>query len=367
MAREELDALLLVNSLNLVYLAGYQSSVLTLARPFFLVVPRRGEPVLLVQRGRRPEALRRAWIGEVRTYEALSVAPVPELLGIVSDLGLRRARIGAELGFEQRMGLSVTEWERIVAALAPAEIVDAAHLLWELRAVKDPAEIAALRRAGAITAGAYEALFASLLPGDRDVEVCRRMRMLQLELGADTAWSMVAGGHGYYDLSGGTGVGAAYEPGDIAWLDAGCSVEGYWSDFSRAAVIGPPSSAQRDAQDAIVALTEDAVARVRPGVAVAELAALCDDGLSGLGLAVTVPIARWAGRVGHGIGLEMTEPPHVSATDRTVLGEGMVISLEPGVATEDGVFHAEANVLVTRDGREVLSIAPSGLTEVRLG
>jgi Xaa-Pro aminopeptidase len=261
----------------------------------------------------------------------------------------------------------VAEWQRLVAALAPARIVDAAPLLWELRAIKGATEIEALRRAGRITAQAFAALFASLRPGDRDVEVCRRMRMLQLELGADAAWAMVAGGRGHYDLSGGTGVGTTFEPGDMAWLDAGCSVGGYWSDYSRAAVLGPASSAQRQAQAAIVALTEAVVARVRPGVAVAELATLCAEGLAGLGLEVTVPISDWAGRVGHGIGLEMTEPPHVSVTDPTLLTEGMVISIEPGVATGDGVFHAEANVLVTRDGAELLSVAPTTVTEVRIG
>jgi Xaa-Pro aminopeptidase len=319
-----------------------------------------------VQRGRKPEALRRGWIGDVRTYHTLSEAPVGELRAIVDELGVGRGRIGAELGFEQRMGLPVAEWERVRTALAPAEMVDAAPLLWELRAVKDGTEIDALRRAGRITAGAYAALFASLRSGDRDVDVCRRMRMLQLEAGADAAWAMIAGGRGHYDLAGGSGAGTTFEPTDMAWLDAGCSVDGYWSDFSRAAVLGSASLAQRDAQAAIVSLTDTAVSRIRPGVPVAELAALCAERLSGLGLAITVPISDWAGRVGHGIGLDMTEPPHISITDPAILREGMVITIEPGFATEDGVFHAEANVLVSRDGAEVLSLAPSALTEVRI-
>lgn len=82
-------------------------------------------------------------------------------------------------------------------------------------------------------------------------------------------------------------------------------------------------------------------------------------------LPVTVQLSTEAGRIGHRIGLDMTEPPHVSETDATILEPGMVVSIEPGFATAAGIFHCEQNVLVGADRPELLSPATTELVEVR--
>ena len=74
MAQTGLDALLLLNSTNLVYLSGYPAVERTLARPHYLVVPRHGRPAFLVHEGRAAEARKYGWIEDVRTYRELSVA-----------------------------------------------------------------------------------------------------------------------------------------------------------------------------------------------------------------------------------------------------------------------------------------------------
>ena len=66
------------------------------------------------------------------------------------------------------------------------------------------------------------------------------------------------------------------------------------------------------------------------------------------------------------MGLAMTEPPHLGLHDETVLKAGMVITIEPGVATTYGTFHVEENVLITEDGCEVLSQAPRHLQQIQL-
>lgn len=80
-----------------------------------------------------------------------------------------------------------------------------------------------------------------------DQEVVRRMRAAQVAGGAASGWAMVGGGEGFCDLSVGTGIGRPFRPGEMVWLDAGCLVRGYWSDYSRAAVLGPASVEQHDA------------------------------------------------------------------------------------------------------------------------
>jgi Xaa-Pro aminopeptidase len=74
-------------------------------------------------------------------------------------------------------------------------------------------------------------------------------------------------------------------------------------------------------------------------------------------------VSGLACRVGHGLGLSTTEPPSLALDDPTVLEAGMVVTIEPGFATEFGMFHVEQNVVVTDDGPDVLSTAPWELHE----
>jgi Xaa-Pro aminopeptidase len=366
MAGEGLDALLLVNSRNLLFLSGYPQLEGTLARPFYLVVPRTGEPVLIVHEGRAAEARRYSWVTDVRAYRPLSVAPVELIAGSIRGGGAGML-VGAELGYEQRIGIPIVELDRIRDALTPARLVDAAALLWQLRMVKSPADIRAIRQACRVTAGAYAQTFAATAGGDVDHDVARRMTNAMSDAGGNAPWVLITSGPGAYELATGVPVGRALEPGDMVWMDAGCSVESFWSDYSRAAVVGTPAPDQVEAQRRILDITATAVGMVRPGVPVREIAAWCNERVRDVGLPVRSWTSHLAGRVGHGIGYDVTEPPHVSESDPTVLVPGMVISIEPGVATDAGLFHAEQNVLVTEDGAEILSASPSELRTLPIG
>lgn len=352
------DALLLINSTNLLYLTGYPVLELTLARPFYLLVPRRGEAVLLVHEGRIAEARRYAWIHDVRAYPRLSVAPVEAIIAITAEMGITTGRIGAELGFEQRMGIPVAEFERLRSALAPAIVEDAAGLLWGLRAVKSADDLAAMRRACRITADAYEATFASTTAGMTDAHVVARMRTAMADAGGDAPWVLMTAGAGNYELATGSPVGRILETGDMVWMDSGCSIGGFWSDFSRAGVLGGATAEQSEAQRLVWEATVVGTRMIRPGVPVAEIAASVREALHATGLPALSWTSDLAGRVGHGIGLDITEPPHVSITDPTILDPGMVVSIEPGLATSFGLFHVEQNVAVTHDGHEILSTSP---------
>jgi Xaa-Pro aminopeptidase len=359
-----LDALLLATGTNLCLLSGYPAAEATLARPWYLVVPRSGAPTFVVHTGREHEARMLSWVRDVRTYERLSVAPVAELADVLRDVRAAGGRIGAELGREQRLGIPVVELDRIRDALAPAELVDAAELLWELRLVKQRWDVDAIRQACAITGRAYERTFAEVRGGDPEREVALRMMVETAREGGAAPWVAITSGAGRYDALMGSGVDRAIEPGDMVWMDSGCTVDGFWSDFGRAGVVGGPSAEQDDAQRAIVELTQAGVAMVRPGRPVAEIAALLNERVRALSLPTTSNVSGIAGRVGHGMGLDMTEPPHVSEDDPTILRTGMVITIEPGVATAYGTFHAEHDVLVTDGGGEVLSACPQHLRTI---
>jgi Xaa-Pro aminopeptidase len=104
---------------------------------------------------------------------------------------------------------------------------------------------------------------------------------------------------------------------------------------------------------------------VRPGVPVAEIANICNEAVKALNLPVTSNISGLASRVGHGVGLVVTELPSINESDSTVLEPGMIVTIEPGVATSYGTFHVEQNVLVTSEGPLVLSNAQGQLWNIQ--
>lgn len=364
MARFRIDALLIATGPNLVYLSGYPSVERTLARPFFLVIPRSGDPTLIVHTGRAYEARRYGWIPEVQTYDMLSVAPVEQIVRALYRSGVHRGQIGVELGFEQRLGMPVGELERIRDAVRPATFVDAASLLWELRRVKSETEVQAMRRACEITAAAYATVFPSIGPGVTERDVALRLKETMLRAGGDDPWVAITSGPGNYDLATGVGTERVLDRGDMVWADAGCSVGGYWSDFGRGAVLGVASDEQRTVQGLIYDITMAGVGLARPGNTTGGIARVVNQRMSELGIEITSSISDLAGRVGHGVGLDITEPPHLTESDRTPMEPGMVITIEPGVATAFGTFHIEQQILVTQHEPEILSRSPWQLIEV---
>jgi Xaa-Pro dipeptidase len=364
MRRDGFDSLLLINSTNLLYLSGYPRAELTLARPRYLFVPQRGAPVLLVHGTPqwRTAEWRRPWIEDIRTYSRLSAVPLMELTAILHDLGLEGARIGTELGFEQRIGLPFAEFEQLRREFATASLEDASSLLWELRMIKSTSDLDALRDVCRITAEAYTHTFAPLRSSDTENQVAQRMKTEMVRGGAEDPWVYISSGRSRYGRA--EAPDEPFQSGDIVWMDAGCRYRGFWSDYSRAAVIGHPSADQLEAQRLVYEITQECVALVRPGVRVAEIAAHCNSRIDQVGLPAAVQLSRLAGRVGHGIGFDVTEPPHVAEYDSTVLEPGMVIAVEPNVVTDFGKFHIEENVAVTAGEPEVLSSAPWRLQEI---
>jgi Xaa-Pro dipeptidase len=362
MARRGLDALLLASGSNLSYFSGYPTVERTPVRPFYLLVPRSGDLTMVVHTGRALEAQRFSWVGDVRVYERLGVPPLEILVPLLAERGLRGAVIGMELGGELRLGLSVTDFEQIREGLAPARVVDASPAIWDVRLRKDTAEVTAIRSACARTATAYKRTFATLAPGVAESAVRAHMIAELAEFSGD-GWAVITSGPGNYDLATGPGTPRIIEPGDMVWLDAGCSFSGFSSDFSRAAIIGTPSPEQAEAHHAICGITRAAVALVTPGRPVSEIAAHCEDAIARLGIPLTSSVSGLAGRVGHGLGLSTTEPPSLALSDPTVLKAGMVVTIEPGFATEFGIFHVEQNVAVTDGDPDVLSAAPWELHE----
>lgn len=364
MARQGLDGLLLTSGPNLTYLSGYPSPPRAGSRPFIFILPQAGDPVLIVHTGRELEARGYSWVEDIRTYHDLSRAPLGVMIEALHDVNLDTGRIGAEVGPETSLDLPVSDFLELQRRVPGASFGDAGTALWPVRLRKSKAEVGYVRQACTATALAYVETFAAALGGITEADVARLMAVSQIEAGGSSPWVIITSGAGSYDLATKQPSRRYLERGDFVWMDAGCTVGGYWSDFGRAAVVGGPTIKQREAQARIHEITMLGVEMIQPGVTTGEIARRCNEALGRLDFPITSSISDLAARVGHGLGLVTTELPHVAEDDTTVLEPGMILTIEPGVATEYGTFHVEENVLVTEQGYEILSASPRELATI---
>jgi Xaa-Pro aminopeptidase len=240
---------------------------------------------------------------------------------------------------------------RFRAALPAARQGLASVALRDLRSRKSPAEVAALREAGAAIDRVHAAVPGWLRPGRTELEVA-----------ADVAAAITSEGHARTDFviiaSGPNAAsphhepsGRVLQPGDAVVVDIGGTMpSGYCSDCTRVYAIGNPPAeftayyrVLRDAQEA-------ACAAVRPGVSAEAVDAAARTPITQAGYG-----PQFVHRTGHGIGLETHEDPYIVAGNAEPLAPGMAFSVEPGIYPGPHGARIEDIVVCTGQGYERLN------------
>lgn len=360
MAREGVDLLFITGDRNYNYFSGHRPVMTlegTVARPNYFLLSREGTAHLMVHKFVVGDASSTTWIENISTYTDIREAPIQDLVKIVRSMKSKGKRIGVELGQEQRIGMPLSEFTRLTEELADYEFIDVAPLLWELRIIKSRREIECIRQAMDITARGYIEGFEKVSKGMTEKEVARELTKVMIERGAEYFWIMITSGPANYTRISGKPTDRQIQDGDMVWVDMGAMVNDYWADYSRAGVVGGPTTNQVKYQKIIIDTTAKGIAAVRSGVKGSHIVDVCEEALRSNGVEITFS----AGRIGHGIGMLFTEPPSLARWDPVVLQENMVVSVEPGLVREDGIYHVEENILVTEKGSEILSCAPREL------
>jgi Xaa-Pro aminopeptidase len=347
-----LDALFVTSEANYRYLSGHHTGFwISKARPMMLLLPAEQDPVLFVTTNQVPQAEAMSPVREIKSWDGFMAEATPIVADAVRGLRLGRARIGCELGFKQRLGIPVLELRRLEGMLPDAAFVDAADVLWRLRRVKSAAEIAYLRETARITADAYDAMFATVRPGTTEREAHRTFLVELFRGGAERpGYIPITSGPGNYTRRTGGPTDRRLEPGDLLWLDGGCSYMGYWADFSRAVAVGRRTDAQAEAYRTVRGITHDALEEVRPGRPVSGIVRRVRKAFDRHGF-------RWGAtsRIGHGIGLDLTEPPSLRHDVDDPLEPGMVLTCEPTVVLDHGLYQFEEIYAVTEGGVDLLT------------
>lgn len=354
-----LDALLITGEANFRYFTGFNSqSWVNPTRPMFFILPRTAEPVAIIPAGSRVAMQRTAWITNVQTWPA--PRPADDGVSLVVE-ALRAAvgpkgRIGGEFGPEQQLRMPLIDFWRVQAALAPVEFVDGSGTTRRVRMRKSAAEIARIRAIAGIVSDGFEHLPSVLRTGATEQDACLALQLAILRAGGERCPYMIAAsGPDGYETINTNPADRALRWGDVLIIDTGSTVDGYFCDFDRNFAFGRPSDEARSAHRLVYEATEAGIAALRPGVTASDVWHAMAKHLGKEGVEEAD-----VGRMGHGLGLQLTEPPSIHPEDRTVLEAGMVITIEPGIAyrTAAGsrrVMVHEENLVITDSGVELLT------------
>ncbi|MFN0042649.1 MAG: M24 family metallopeptidase [Alphaproteobacteria bacterium] len=356
MTEAKLDAIMVTSQPNLPYFAGAELPIAweSPTRPWHLVVPRNGEPVAVIPYSGEREWRETSWIADLRMWR--SPNPANEGLDILAKTfgEIRRVhgRIGCELGPESRLIMAPGDLMRLKDMMRPIEMVDCALLVTRLRFVKSKAEIAHQRHICQIVSDAFADLPKLFKPGITDADLVRRLQADILMRGADkTPYMVIGSGKGGYDSTSMGPIGRKLVKGDVFQIDTGSRWGFYFSDFCRNYAVGKPSDEARRAYDTLWRATEAGIKAARPGNTSADLFRAQATVIQDSGYAVND-----IGRMGHGLGRNLTEPPSNKLDDNTVLVENATMTIEPSLAFGRGrtMVHEE-NLIVTPAGGKLLT------------
>jgi Xaa-Pro dipeptidase len=256
--------------------------------------------------------------------------------------------------------LTITAFERLRDVGARLELVDAGPRLQALRARKRGDELELLRRAARITDEIADWVWGAAAAGGSELELAAGIDLRVAQTGARPSFQTLVQSGPNSALPHGSAGGRVLRPGELLLFDFGAAWDGYCADLTRTATVGEPDARQREVHAVVLAAHDAAVAAVRPGVTAGEVDAAARAVIQEAGLG-----DRFVHRVGHGLGLEAHEAPSLDPGSSTVLEEGMVITIEPGVYVPGwGGVRIEDDLVVEAGGAAVLTHADRRLRVV---
>jgi Xaa-Pro aminopeptidase len=357
-----------------------------------LVPGRAGGEFLLFVRERDPE--RETWDGHragpdgaTRDFGADDAFPIGDLDDILPGLMENRARVFYTMGMQHEFDQRVLGWVNGLRAQArhgrhpPHEIVALEHFLHDMRLYKSRAELALMQEAADIAARAHVRAMRFCQPGRHEYELMAELLHEFHRAQADISYQPIVGGGANGCILHYVENRARLQDGDLVLIDAGCEYQKYASDITRTfPVNGEYSPEQRALYEVVLEANLAAIAKVKPGnhwnephdAAVQVLTA----GLVRLGLLkgrVPALIKSQAyrqfymHRTGHWLGMDVHDVGDYKVGEVwRELEPGMVLTIEPGLYIAPGSrgvpkafqgigIRIEDDVVVTRDGREVLT------------
>ena len=344
-----IESLLVTNFTNVTYLTGFTGD------DSYLLVRSDGD--LLVSDSRFTVQLQ-------EECPDLDVKIRPRTQGIAqaSIKAVEQAKI-ATLGVEST-AMNVAVYQRLTDGLSKAKVEPVSGLVESLREIKDKFEIQAIRRAVRQAERAIQSVTAGLLPGQTELQVAADIEHTIRRFGGrGCSFSSIVAVGPRAALPHATPTERMIGESDFVLIDWGAREKQYVSDLTRIFVTGRISPKLERVYGIVLKAQKNAIKAVRPGVSMGVVDAAARGTIDKAGFG-----KHFGHGLGHGIGLDVHEAPRLIDKEERQLKPGMVITIEPGIYLPGwGGVRIEDDILVTRDGHEVLSNVPKELEDCVVG
>jgi Xaa-Pro dipeptidase len=350
----QVDLLAIVPGANLRYLTGLEMH--PSERISMALLPTMEQPLLLV-----PE------LEAARAQASIQVQPT--LYTYTDQEGPGRAfeRVASKLQLEaktiavEHLRMRVLELRQLERCGSGCQFVDGEPLLSRLRIVKDDAEIEAMRRASEVNGKAFQKLVAHIRHRETERALAAAWQKAALDAEGDELPDIPIVASGPNAASPHTEAGSRpLQEGDLVIVDGFLRSQGYYSDITRTYAVGEVD--KELARVYSVVQEANAVAReiIKPGVTAEQVDAAARGVIENAGYG-----QYFVHRTGHGLGLEIHEPPYIVEGNKLALQPGMTFTVEPGIYLPGrGGVRIEDDVLVTEDGCETLTTLPRELMQL---
>ena len=345
------DALLVSQPESRFFLSGYTGHDLPPRDSAGYLVIGRGGATLLTDPRTSEQAEQEAPDYEVVVYTHGARATA-RLAETVQKLGIKR------LGFES-IHLPYASWESFGEAIKEhAELVPVKDLVDQLRITKDEAELASLQKAVDVLDDCFEHIARNeLRVGRTEKEIAAAVEAYLNSRGHTTSFPSIVASGPNASMPHAVPTDRQIQEGEPITIDIGAKVDGYCSDMTRTVCIGEPSEQLRKVHALVLEAQELAERQIRNGMTGKEADAIAREFLTEMGYG-----EDFTHGLGHGIGLEVHEPPWVSLRGEQPLAKGMVFSVEPGIYLPGwGGVRIEDLVVMEDDGVRVLCRSPKSL------
>lgn len=364
MEKQDLEALIFTSDENTFYFSGFKSIVWDskVSTPGVLVITKDGDMMISTSKGGRETANATSCVEDIRYYGEDSTYKTYALsiVSILEERGVKKGRIGFEIGNGNKMHLNHKDREELFAEMGNFEIVDASEAIWKVRSIKSTLEIERIRKCCEINIKGIEKGLNSVYEGMTELELYRNILQEYFRLGAEHTLPIgVRAGKERYSQSNCPPSDRPIGKGDIILIDGGPVYKGYYSDIIRQAVIGKPTDYQLEMFNTARDACYVGIETVKPGIAIKEVCKAVDDYVTNSKFAEIYAGKNWCG---HSIGVGVHEFPMLDIHTDTKLEPGMVFAIEPCLYQEGiGTLGIEENILVTENGCEILTPSNSEL------
>ena len=349
---ENIDAIVITSPANFRYFSGLDSNFWeSPTRPWFLIISKNGKIKALVP-SIGLSAIESTFIKDIEVWQ--SPNPKDEgtsLLKKIIKTFPKNSNIGFELGMETYLRMSIKEFLKIKKDLQEYNFIDSTNIVWSLRKIKSDLEIKNIEKICSITSKVFNNLINKISLGMSEREIATIFKKDLMNNGVDYIMylSCASGINGYNQIICNPSEKKIGD-GNILIIDTGSTLNGYYCDFDRNFGFGNINQKSLDAYNKLWDATEKTLEIIKPGISCKEVYESLSKNLFSSNVKSNV------GRMGHGFGLQLTEPPSIMIDDNTILEKNMILALEPSIEIENDLMLVhEENILITQNGNRLLT------------